>query len=410
MAQETSTPTNSASDPAMGVLAGLKIVDCTRVLGGPFCTQWLGDHGADVVKVEPPRGDETRGWGPPFLADDASYFLGVNRSKRGIALDLSGTEGQAVLRRMLADADVLIENFKPGTLEKWGMGHATLKEEFPRLIHARISGFGADGPFGGLPGYDAIIQAQAGLMSINGERERSPLRLGTPIVDIATGISAAFGIMAALYERQRSGQGQFVETSLYDVACSLLHPHAANYFLNGKTPMRNGNPHPNIVPYDMFRCGDDQVFVGTGNDRQFRKLCTVLGDPALADDPRFTTNADRYAHTHELRERLEARLADKNAETICQELMAVGVPAGPVNDIPTVVDHPHTLARDMRIDIDDYRGLGNPVKFSRTPAQMTRKPPRFGQDTRAVLAELGYSEQEIQAMIDAGAAVAGTPS
>ena len=401
-AKSGSTPRTDAE----GTLTGLRIVDCTRVLGGPFCTQWLGDHGADVIKVEPPQGDETRGWGPPFLEDDASYFLGVNRSKRGMSLDLSGGEGRAVLRRMLADADVLIENFKPGTLEKWGLDRATLEAEFPQLIHARISGFGADGPFGGLPGYDAIIQAQAGLMSINGERDRSALRLGTPIVDIATGISCAFGIMAALYERSRSGQGQFVETSLYDVAVSLLHPYAANYFLSGKTPIRNGNPHPNIVPYDMFRCGERQVFVGTGNNRQFRKLCEILGKPALADDPRFATNADRMAHTDILRGELEALLADQEAEDICHRLITAGVPAGPVNDIPTVVNHPHTLARKMRVDIDDYRGLGNPVKFSRTPASMTRKPPRFGQDTRDVLAGLGYSASEIDAMIAAGAAAA----
>ncbi len=386
-----------------GALAGLKVVDLTRVLGGPFCTQWLGDHGADVVKVEPPQGDETRGWGPPFKGDASSYFIGVNRSKRGISLDLSRPEGREVLMRLLKDADVLIENFRTGTLERWGIGYEeVLKARFPRLVHCRITGFGADGPFGGFPGYDAVIQATAGLMSVNGNEETGPLRLGVPIVDIATGISAALGIMSAIYEREKSGTGQFLEVSLYDTAVSLVYPHGANYFLSGKPPGRSGNPHPNVSPYDKFAVKDGEIFLGVGNDGQFRKLCDTLGEPAMADDARFRTNRDRLENRLALRERLEALMADEEAEPLCRRLMERGVPAGPINAFPTVADHPHTRHRDMVIDIDDYRGLGNPIKLTRTPPAPRLKPPSFSEHTREVLAEAGYGEEEIEALMAAG--------
>ncbi len=368
-----------------GALAGLRVIDCTRVLGGPFCTQWLGDHGAEVIKIEPPTGDETRGWGPPFEEGSAAYFRGVNRSKKGITLDLSSEEGQDALLRLLETADIMVENFKTGTLEKWGIGHDVLSAKFPQLIHCRISGFGADGPYGGLPGYDAIVQAQAGLMSVNGTPESGPLRLGIPIVDIATGISAAFGIMSAGYERTKSGKGQFVEASLYDVACSLLHPHAANYFMGGKEPSLTGNAHPNIVPYDMFEAGNKQVFIGTGNDRQFQRLCKTIGAAELAEDPRFATNATRKENTDALRTLLEEQLKQFRAEDICEKLMAAGVPAGPVNGIAAVFDNEHTRHREMLVEFDNYRGTGNPVKFSRTPAQINRKPPKFGEHNDEVL-------------------------
>ena len=391
---------------AGGALAGLKVVDCTRVLGGPFCTQWLGDHGAEVVKVEPPGGDETRGWGPPFRDGAASYFVGVNRSKRGVALDLRAEAGREVLHRLLREADVLIENFRTGTLERWGIGWEALSARYPRLIHARLSGFGADGPLGGLPGYDAIVQAQAGLMSVNGERGGGPLRMGVPLVDMATGMALAFGIMAAAFERERSGRGQFVEASLYDVACALLFPHSANYFMSGAVAGRSGNPHSNVVPYDMFDCGAEKVFIGCGNDGQFRKLCAVLGDDAMAADPRFATNADRLANIGAMTERLVAALSGHDAAAICRRLMEAGVPAGKVAGVDEVLSAAHTRHREMVVELGGYRGAGNPVKLSRTPAAFERTPPRLGQDTRAVLAELGYDAAQIDAMLEAGAAVA----
>lgn len=384
-------------------LDGLRVVDLTRVLGGPFCTQWFGDHGADVVKVEPPKGDETRAWGPPFKDGAASYFIGINRSKRGISLDLSREEGREVLLRLLEDADVLVENFRTGTMEKWGLGYEdVLAERFPRLVHCRITGFGADGPLGGFPGYDAVIQAASGLMSLNGDDRTGPLRLGVPIVDMATGMAAAFGIMAALHERSRSGRGQFVEASLYDTAVSLLYPHGANYFLNGKPPRRFGNPHPNVCPYDKFAVGDGEIFLGVGNDGQFGRLAAALGDPGMAEDPRFVTNSDRLANREALRERLEALMAGHGAEPLCRMLMERGVPAGPVNDLPTVVEHPHTRHRGMIVDIGEYRGLGNPVKLGRTPARPERVPPGFSEHTVEVLRSAGFDDEAIARMAEAG--------
>ena len=275
-----------------GALAGCRVVDLSRVLGGPFCTQILGDHGADVLKLEPPGGDETRQWGPPFEEGLASYFVGVNRNKTGMTLDLAQPAGQEFLRSLLVDADVLIENFKPGTLEKWGLGYETLKTLFPRLVHCRISGFGADGPLGGMPGYDACAQAMCGLMSVNGEADGEATRVGLPVVDMVTGLNAALAVLLAMQERTRSGLGQFLDITLFDCAISLLHPHAANFFGNGKVPGRSGNAHPNISPYETVETRSGPLFLAIGNDRQFQTLLKVLGVQALSDDPRFATNQD----------------------------------------------------------------------------------------------------------------------
>ena len=236
-----------------GAMTGLRVIDLTRVLGGPYCTQILADHGADVIKVEPPAGDEVRDWGPPFHGEDAAYFVGINRNKRSIGLDLASEGGRAVLMKMLESADVLIENFKPGTLDRWGIGSEALRSRFPRLVHCRISGFGGDGPRGGNPGYDAIIQAMTGMIAATGSPQSGPMRIGVPLVDISTGLYAAIGILMALSERQKSGLGQFVETTLYETGLSIMHPHAANYFMHGKPPQLTGNEHPNLVPYAIFQ-------------------------------------------------------------------------------------------------------------------------------------------------------------
>lgn len=392
----------------MGALDGVRVVDLTRVLGGPFCTQWLGDHGADVIKIEPPQGDEVRHWGPPFDEEvgAASYFLGINRNKRGMSLDLGTDAGRAVLRRLLASADVLVENFKPGGMEKWGLGYDVLEAEFPRLIHCRISGFGADGPLGGLPGYDAVIQAQSGLMSVNGEAGRKPIRLGVPIVDIGTGITAGFGIAMALYEREKSGRGQYIDMTLYDTAMSMLFPHYANYFLAGTRPKLTGNNHPNLSPYDVYPTKTCDIFIAGGNDGQFRRMCDVLGVPEAVTDPRFATNAGRTQNQPDLRVLFEPLLATWDGNELARALMAKGVPAGAVLETPESIESPHTKHRGMAVEIGDFRTTGNPIKFSRTPACPTaRKPPRFGEETRKVLSEIGYSEDEINAMIEAGAAL-----
>jgi len=394
----------------MGALDGVKVIDMTRILGGPFGTQWLAAHGAEVIKIEPPQGDDTRAWGPPFdeEAGASSYFLGVNRNKRGVTLDLRMAEGREVLLRLLETADVLIENFKPGGMEKWGLGyHEVLQHRFPRLIHARVSGFGSDGPHGGLPGYDAIVQAQCGLMSVKGGK---PTRLGIPIVDIGTGIAAAMGIAMALYERSQSGLGQHIVTTLYDTAVSLLFPHAANYFLSGKHPVITGNTHSNLAPYDAFPTKTCRVFISGGNDTQFRRLCEVIGRPELADDPRFRNNAGRIENKHALRQEFAPAMVKWDGEELAEALMKAGAPAGPVLETHEVVVHPHTLHREMTVEIDDFKTLGNPIKMSRSPPEAAQtRPPRFGQETRAVLAEAGYTEAEIDALIAAGAVLDASP-
>ena len=382
------------STESKGSLAGLRVIDASRVLGGPFCGQILADHGADVIKVEPPSGDETRTWGPPFVGDAASYFIGVNRNKRGVSIDMSQQAGQELLMRMLETADVFIENFKIGTLERWGLSSEMLRERYPRLIHCRISGFGADGPYGSLPGYDAAVQAMTGIMSVNGEEGGDPLRVGVPVIDLVTGLNAAIGILMALNERSTSGRGQFVESTLYDAGVSLLHPQLPNFYLSGKVPARSGNKHPNITPYDAFNTRTSQLFLAVGNNRQFTTLCRVLGRPDLATDSRFTTNALRNGHKAELRTELEALLAQHDCAAIAQTLVQSGVPCGPIRTIDEVVDDPHTHHRGMIVDMGDYRGTGSPVKLSRTPAVYKRRPPSFAQHTDEVLREQGLDPQQ----------------
>ncbi len=377
---------NTTAD--VGALHGCRVIDLSRVLGGPYCTQILGDHGADVFKIEPPSGDETRGWGPPFLDGTASYFLGVNRNKYGLALDLSTPEGQDFLKGLLQNADVLVENFKPGTLEKWGLSSALLQEQFPRLIHCRISGFGAEGPLGGLPGYDACAQAMCGLMSVNGDADGSATRVGLPVVDMVTGLNAALAILMAVNERNRSGRGQFLDITLFDCAISLLHPHAANYFLSGNIPQRTGNAHPNIAPYESFETRDGEIFLAVGNNRQFELLAQVLGDETLALDARFQSNADRLVHRAELRNILAALFEHLVAADVAQMLLKKGVPAAPVLNVENILKHPHTKYREMIIEQGNYRAIASPIKLSRTPATLRRLPPEFGQHTEEIAASI----------------------
>ena len=388
-----------------GALEGLKVVDLSRVLGGPYCAQMLADHGAEVIKIEPPQGDETRLWGPPFDQEGISaYFAGINRNKRTVALDLSKKDGREVLLKLLETADVLIENFKTGTMEKWGVGYETLSQKFPRLVHARVSGFGADGPLGGFPGYDAMVQASAGLVSVNGAPEAGPVRIGVPVVDLSTGMNACMGILMALYERNRSDRGQFVDATLYDSAVALHQPHAPNYFMAGLKPKLYGNSHGNLAPYANFPTKGRNIVIGAGNDGQFRKLTQMLGKPELADDPRFKKNKDRVAHREELEAELRALTKDRNGEAFANELMQNGVPSGAVMEVPDVMEHPHTKHRGMVWEKDGWRNVGNPVKLSRTPASPRSKPRTFGADTRKVLAEVGYTAAEIEGLLTAGVA------
>ncbi|MBV9750852.1 MAG: CoA transferase [Acetobacteraceae bacterium] len=404
----TAANRGSVPESGAGALTGLRVVDLTRVLGGPYCTMILADHGADVIKVEPPGGDETRDWGPPFHdygdgTRDASYYLGVNRNKRSVALDLARPEGRAVLLRLLDGADVLIENFKPGTMERWGVGYETdLAQHFPRLVHCRVSGFGANGPLGGLPGYDAILQAMTGLMSINGDPSTGPLRMGTPIVDLATGLYSAVAILMALYERARSGRGQYLDMTLHDCGMALIHPQAANFFLNGRRPVPLGNPHPNIAPYETYATRTGQVFIAIGNDGQFRKLCEQLGRAELARDPRFLGNSERVRNRVQLVEQLAALFAPTDGQAVCEQLLRAGVPAGPVLAVDESTASAQAAARAMVVDLGVTRALGTPIKLSRTPGIAPTAPPRFGEHGEAVLASLGYTEDEITRLRDQG--------
>lgn len=363
--------------PNAGALAGCKVIDLSRVLGGPYCTQILADHGADELKIEPPGGDETRGWGPPFLGDTASYFIGVNRNKEGMTLDLSQPAGQELLRHLLADADVLVENFKPGTLEKWGLGYDSLSQAFPKLVHCRVSGFGADGPLGGLPGYDACAQAMCGLMSVNGDADGEATRVGLPVVDMVTGLNAAVAVLLALNERHRSGLGQFLDITLYDCALSLLHPHAANFFYSGNVPKRSGNAHPNIAPYETLPTASGPLFLAVGNNRQFALMAQVLEAPGLAADARYATNADRLQNRQALRDELSRLLASQNAAALADRLLRAGVPAAAVQTVDQALEHPHTKHRGMVLEQGEYKGVGSPIKLSRTPATLRKLPPEL---------------------------------
>jgi len=381
-------------------LDGIKVLDLTRVLGGPYSTQILADHGAEVIKVESNLGDEVRGWGPPFVNDMASYFINVNRNKRSVAIDLTKPEGKSIILQLLNTSDVLIENFKTGTMEKWGLGYEKiLKIKFPKLIHCRISGFGEKGPLGGAPGYDAIVQAMTGMMSINGHEDGGNVRVGIPMVDMGTGLYATIGILMALQERNKSGLGQFIDMSLYDSALSLMHPHTGNYFLSGKPGKATGNAHPNISPYDKFKTATNEIFMGIGNDAGFARLCKALGLEKLITDKRFISNGDRVKNRLELTEYLEDALSQVDGVEFSEKLLSAGVPAGPVRNIEEALNHPQTLERKMTVNKDDYKGVASPIKFSRSKSVNVKyTPPKIGQHTKEVLIEAGYKENEIEKM------------
>ena len=385
----------------MHALNGIKVLDLTRVLGGPYATQILADHGAEVIKVESKIGDEVRGWGPPFINDMASYFINVNRNKKSIAIDLTKQEGKDLIIELLKSSDVLIENFKTGTMEKWGLGYEeVLKDQFPKLIHCRISGFGAEGPLGGAPGYDAIVQAMTGMMSINGQPNSGDVRIGAPVVDMGTGLYSTIGILMALQERHKSGLGQYIDMALYDSALSLMHPHNANYFLSGKPGKATGNSHPNIAPYDKFKTATNEIFMGIGNDAGFARLCKALKLDHLIDDKRFLTNGDRVENRLDLTKYLEDKLSNVDGNEFSEKLLSAGIPAGPVRNIEEALNHPQTAQREMTISKDDYKGVSSPIKFSRsTSVGVKHKPPFIGQHTKEILKDAGYKDEAIEEML-----------
>jgi crotonobetainyl-CoA:carnitine CoA-transferase CaiB-like acyl-CoA transferase len=376
-------------------LDGLLVVDLTRVLSGPYCTMLLADMGARVIKIEQPgKGDDTRAWGPPFQGGESAYFLSINRNKESLALDIKQPRGREFLERLLGRADVLVENFRPGTMARLGLGHAAIAPRFPRLVYCSISGFGQSGPRREQPGYDAVMQAEGGLMSITGEADGPPYRLGVAISDIVTGMFAAQGITLALLARERTGQGQLVDISMLDATAALLTYQAAIYFATGKPPVRMGNRHPTIVPYETFEGSDGAFVLAVGNDEQWRRFCTTAGIDALANDARFATNRDRVAHYAELKPVLESHLRTRPRDEWIRVLTAAGIPCGSVRDIGEVLGDPQVAARNMIQTVDhqtlgSINVLGTPLKLSETPGAVRQAPPTLGQHTDAILREFG---------------------
>lgn len=377
-------------------LSGVVVVDASRVLAGPLCGQILGDHGADVIKVESPEGDECRAFGPPTEDGSSAYFNAVNRNKRSVILDLNSEAGREAFEQLIATADVLIENFKASTWRSWGIEDPhELTRRHPRLVHCRITGFGDDGPLGGLPGYDAAVQAVAGLMSINGEPDGSPIRLGAPIADLTTGMNAAMAVVLALHERQRSGQGQMADIALYDSAVSMAHPYLANYVSTGAPTRRYGNGHPDIVPYNTYETATTPLYITVANNRGFRELCAQLGCPEVAEDPRFASNPDRVTHRDALEAILVPKFLEVDGAEFGAKLLERGVPASPINSVDTVATAPHTLHRGMVLDTPAYRGPGVPITLCRTPATVRRGSPRLGADQAEVLATIGLAPHDL---------------
>ncbi len=405
-----------AEAPADGPLAGLRVIDCSTVLAGPYCTMLLGDLGADVIKIEPPEGDATRGWGPPWVdrgGRTAAYYLAVNRNKRSLRLDLKTPEGVEVLRRLLANADVLIENFRVGGFERLGFDDATLEALNPALVHLAISGYGPTGPAADRPGYDFVIQAASGLMSITGSPDADrvagePTKVGVAIADVVTGMLGAVSVLAGLVGRERvggtlgppRGRGQRIDLSLLAATMASLVNQAQNTFTTGIAPARLGNAHPNIVPYQSFATADGAIALAVGSERQWGRFCEALGVPDLAADPRFTSNGDRVERRDELVPILAARFLERGTADWRDALDAAEIPNGPINDVLEAFASPEAVALGMTVEQEHpawgvVRQVGIPFRFSATPASIRTPPPTLGQDSDEILGGIGYGAEEI---------------
>jgi crotonobetainyl-CoA:carnitine CoA-transferase CaiB-like acyl-CoA transferase len=390
---------------ADGPLAGITVLDLTRVLSGPYCTMLLADMGARVIKIEQPgRGDDTRAWGPPFVSGESAYFLSINRNKESVTLDFKQPAGRALLDGLVARADVMVENFRPGAMARLGLDYERVAARHPRVVYASISGFGQHGPKRDRPGYDAVVQAEGGLMSVTGAADGPPYRLGVAIADLVAGLLTAQGITLALLARHRTGRGQQVDVAMLDGVAALLSYQAEIYFATGQAPGRLGNRHPTIVPYETFDASDGEFVLAVGNDDQFSRFCAVAGLDGLASDVRFATNPGRVRHYAELRPRLAAALRQRPRGEWIDVLGAAGVPCGAVRDVAEVLTDPHLEARGM-IDAVEHAAagtlkvLGVPIKLSETPGRVRTAPPVLGQHTETVLRdELGVGREELEAL------------
>ena len=390
--------------PGSGPLAGLTIVDLTRVLSGPYCTMLLADMGARVIKIEQPgRGDDTRAWGPPFVGEESAYFLSINRNKESVTLDFKAAEGRRILNQLISTSDVLVENFRPGVMSRLGLDYTTLAQHHPRLVFCSISGFGQDGPRRDHAGYDAVIQAEGGLMSVTGDADGRAFRVGVAVTDMVAGLLAAQGIALALFARERTGRGQQVDISMFDAVISLLSYHASIYLTTGAESRRVGNRHATIAPYDTFRAADGELFLAVGNDDQFQRFCRASGLQTLLEEDRFSTNPLRVANEAALKETIEPVMRTRTREQWIAALADAGVPCGAVRSVPEALSDSQVTARGMIEAVEHavlgaMKVLGTPIKLSDTSASVRTAPPTLGQHTDKVLAELGLSGPEITAL------------
>ncbi|HET7578319.1 MAG TPA: CoA transferase [Bacillales bacterium] len=383
-------------------LEGIKIIDLTRILSGPFCTMTLADLGAEVIKIESPKGDDTREWGPPFVGEESAYFLSVNRNKKSLVLNLKKDKGREVFFTLLKEADVVVENFRPGTLKRLGISYETLKERNPQVILASISGFGQTGPYSQKPGYDVLAQGMGGLMSVTGEPGRPPVKGGYSLADIGTGMWAAIGILAALREREKSGEGQWVDTSLLDTMVSWQTYLAGNYFATGKNPEPLGGAHPNIVPYQVFSASNGYFILAVGNDQLWKRFIESM-EMDILKESRFATNADRVRNRNELILVLEETFKQRPLKEWVKRFEEIEIPCGPVNRFSDILNDPHIKERDMVVESDHptighFKTLGLPVKLSRTTGKDLSVPPALGEHSESILKNLGYNNEDIASL------------